>query len=98
MWLYHSPEEIAEHEKKKNEGRSLFKKAFGREATEKELELVVSLMYGTDEEILDHAFEQASINDRKNLGYVQGVIKNLREKGITNMKEMFEYDRKNGIF
>ena len=95
---FYTPEQIAEYEKKKREGASLFKKAFGREPAEKEMELLLSLMNRTDEEILDHAFEQAAINDRKNLGYVQGVIKNLREKGITNMKEMFEYDRKTGNF
>jgi len=96
MRLLHTPEEIAEHERKKAESEKMFRNAFGREPCGKEKELALWLYSTTDEEILDHAYEQAVLNNRMTLAYVQGVIKNLKSLGVTDMQKMYEYDKKMG--
>ena len=74
----------------------MFFKAFGEKPSKMEEELLLSLYATVDEDIIEYAFEQAVFKNSKNLSYVLGVIKNLRNMGINNMADMYEYDRKMG--
>lgn len=71
---------------------NLFSRYFGREPLPAETQQCEFWLTSRDPELVEHAFFRACTADKKNLGYVSGVLEKLWIRGITDMGGLAEYD------
>ena len=82
--------------------RMLLKKYWGREPTEEDIERVRGAIIGKSnrcikvksnkDELLEYAFSRSSSANILNWDYVYGVINKLRQRGINNLQDAYEYE------